>query len=215
MKNKHTIVAIIISLILVAIIAYQVVTLFANKRSNTSIESINQPKELDIIFGSPSAPFSLYMYSSYSCVHCQRFFQEVLPQLEQEYINSGQLNLVVRMVDFSDIPQVNDAYRIAVCIHRYGYYAHLHELLLANFRVVTTNDFSEMIDEFTQADDLVAQCFFGGEAQEYLDSIKNEFERLNFKGTPTFVVNKVAYTGYMSFKKLSGIISEQFTLNEP
>lgn len=165
--------------------------------------------DLDIVFGLKTAPHSIYLYSNYTCPHCHKFFVEVFPHLKERYMDTGKVNLIMRLVDFGDNPYINDAYRMAVCINAYGNYIHLHELFLAHFKVVESNDFITMMDEFTQADDMVAQCYYGEEAQTYLDIIKSEFTRLQFKGTPTFIIGNRAYTGFLNFDQLSDIIESQ------
>lgn len=167
--------------------------------------------DLDIVFGLHTAPHSIYLYSNYSCSHCHKFFMEVFPLLKQNYMDNGEVKLIMRLVDFGNNPYISDAYRMAICINAYGNYTHLHELFLTHFKIVESNDFIAMLDEFTQADDMVAQCYYGDEAQTYLDIIKNEFTRLQFKGTPTFIIGNRAYTGYLNFNQLADILDKQIT----
>lgn len=208
-KFYRTLIALGIVIITFAILFFVSIGRQLNKPKQKQVEIATH--DLDIVFGLHTAPHSIYLYSNYSCSHCHKFFVEVFPKLQQEYLDNGKVNLILRLVDFGDNSYINDAYRMAVCINAYGNYAHLHELFIAHFKVVESSDFIAMMDEFTQADDMVAQCYYGDEAQTYLDIIKSEFTRLQFKGTPTFIIGNRAYTGFLSFNQLVDIIDKQIT----
>ncbi|MDD2195806.1 MAG: thioredoxin domain-containing protein [Bacteroidales bacterium] len=213
MKNKHTIIALLLSLILVILIAYQLGNRFIWKQSNSDIQAELKQNDLDIVFGSDTAKLSIYMYSSYACTYCKKFFDEVLPKLKPEYIDNGEVNIIVRLVDHATNPTIANANKIAICINRYGYYEKLHELFVANFKVVSTSEFESMIDEFTLADDLVAECYFGGEAEDYLNETRNQFDQLRFKGTPTFVIKTSVFGGFVDYEQFSEVINHYLLNN--
>jgi protein-disulfide isomerase len=213
MKNKHTIIALLLSLILVILIAYQLGNRFIWKQSHSGIQTELKQNDLDIVFGSDTAKLSIYMYSSYSCTYCKKFFDEVLPKLKPEYIDNGKVNIIVRLVDHATNPIIKNANKIAICINKYGYYAKLHELFVANFKVVSTSEFESMIDEFTLADDLVAECYFGDKAEDYLNETRNQFDQLGFKGTPTFVIKTNVFGGFMNYEQLSEVINHYLLNN--
>lgn len=207
MKNKHTIIALVLSLILVILIAYQLGSRFVLKKSRSGIKTELKQNDLDIVFGSDTAKLSIYMYTSYSCTYCKQFFDEVFPELKTNYIDNGKVNLVMRLADHTANPSIKNANKIAVCISRFGYYEKLHQLFVANFKVVSSRDFESMIDEFTLADDLVAECYFGGEAENYLNETRKQFEQLGFKGTPTFVIKTSVFGGFMNYDQISEVIN--------
>lgn len=213
MKNKHTIIALVLSLILVILIAYQLGNRFIWKKSHSGIQTELKQNDMDIVFGSDSAKLSIFMYSSYTCTYCQKFFNDVYPKLKPEYIDNGKVNLIVRLVDYSTIPAIENANKIAVCINKYGYYEKLHQLFVANFKVVSTSEFESMIEEFTLADQLVAECYFGGKAEDYLNETRSQFDQLGFKGTPTFVIKTNVFGGFLDYEQLSEIINH-YLLNK-
>jgi len=211
MKNRHTIIALTISLILLALIAYQLGNRYLIKKPKAAIQLVQAKNDLDITFGPDTANLTIHMYSSYACSHCQNFFTEVYPQLLSNYMNNGKVNLAVRLVDFSSNQAVNDANKISVCISRYGNFQKLHELFIASYKIVSTPEFQAMVEEFTIADELVAECYFGGEAETYLTQVKNQFTELKLKGTPTFIIGNNAYSGFISFEQLSKVIDQHLS----
>src|SRR3989344_3489985 len=45
--------------------------------------------EQTIVLGHPDAPITIYDYSEYLCPFCQRFHQETMPKLIDEYVKTG------------------------------------------------------------------------------------------------------------------------------
>lgn len=45
--------------------------------------------------GNPKAPIVLHEFVSLTCSHCADFYKETLPAIEQNYVNSGKVRLVV------------------------------------------------------------------------------------------------------------------------
>ncbi|MGR3540498.1 MAG: DsbA family protein [Hasllibacter sp.] len=54
----------------------------------------------DIVLGPEDAPVTVIEYASFTCPYCARFHDEVLPVLEEEYIDAGQVRFEYREVYF-------------------------------------------------------------------------------------------------------------------
>ena len=50
----------------------------------------------DVVYGKNDAPVTIIDYSSLSCPHCAHFHNEVLPDLQKEFIEKGKAKLVFR-----------------------------------------------------------------------------------------------------------------------
>ncbi|MEM9197349.1 MAG: DsbA family protein [Pseudomonadota bacterium] len=75
-------------------------TLFAAATATTLRAQEADPRLVEMVLGDPSAPVELIEYASFTCPHCARFHNNVLPSLKSEYIESGKVKLVVREVFF-------------------------------------------------------------------------------------------------------------------
>src|SRR5690625_1142278 len=53
-------------------------------------------REEDRILGDPDAPLTIIEYASLTCPHCANFHLDVLPQVKEEWIDSGRASLVYR-----------------------------------------------------------------------------------------------------------------------
>lgn len=55
-----------------------------------------KPVPADIIAGDPNALVTIVEYASLSCPHCAHFAQNVLPELEKQYVATGKARFVFR-----------------------------------------------------------------------------------------------------------------------
>lgn len=208
LKKVSFLVFVLIAIILL-IVAYK---LFINKSffkkyQRTEIEIYEQ--DLDIKYGSDTADLTIFLYSSYNCSFCRKFYTEVYPILKTEYIDKGKVKLVVKLLDFSNNESVENSLKIAVCINKYGDFEKLNELLITEPKVIYTNEFDVIIDEFVEKDEFVAECMLGGESDKYILNNKMEFKNSNFTGTPTFVINNKIYKGYIKYSDFKNLVEKE------
>ncbi|HSK39478.1 MAG TPA: thioredoxin domain-containing protein [Arenibaculum sp.] len=57
----------------------------------------------DRVLGDPNAPTTIYDYSSLTCPHCAAFHTETLPDLKEQYIDTGKAKLVYRDFPFDAV----------------------------------------------------------------------------------------------------------------
>jgi hypothetical protein len=138
----------------------------------------------------------------------------MLPGAEKGIYRKHRVKLVMRLLENTNHPDALNAAKTAICINRYGYFDKLHELLLTNSRVIFTPEFRDMVNDFTARDNLVAECILGGQADEYILQIRNEFRKFGLSGTPTFIINRNVYPGYRSYQEFRKIILYQLEKKE-
>jgi len=54
----------------------------------------------DMAIGEPEAKVTIIEYASFSCPHCANFHADVLPRLQEDYIDAGKVRLIHREVFF-------------------------------------------------------------------------------------------------------------------
>ncbi|HET8726783.1 MAG TPA: DsbA family protein [Alphaproteobacteria bacterium] len=59
--------------------------------------------EFDQVLGDADAPVAIFEYASFTCPHCAAFHTETLPDLEAQFIESGQAKLVFRHFPLNQI----------------------------------------------------------------------------------------------------------------
>ncbi len=175
-----------------------------------TLKNVVSEKPEDVILGNEAAPATIYMYASYQCSYCRYFFSRTYPELKSNYLDNGQLKLVVKWLDFGAQPQMLQALQAAICISRYGIYDKFHELLIVNPGVIFTEEFDQLLDDIMQHNPTIAECILNNSNYAYLRENIREFRGNKLTGTPTFVINNRVYTGYYSYKSFNKIISKEF-----
>ena len=168
--SKSHIIAYTISLVIIVLLAIKLWQHYSPKHLEKVRAKISVAKQqpLDIVFGNESAGLSVYMYASYNCSYCRKFFTEVLPELES-FIEQNQIKIIMRLTSKSRDDRLKRALKAAVCVNHYGNFEHLHKLLLHDPKVVYTLDFQNMIDEFSTKDPFVGECIDGEIAAQHLE----------------------------------------------
>jgi len=167
-------------------------------------------KAQDVVFGEADAAHTIFMYASYQCDYCRYFFSRTYPQLKADYLDKGKLKLVVKWLDFGQRPQMLKALQAASCISHFGVYDKFHKLLVVNPDVIFTAKFDELVDDIMMHNDLIAECMLDNDNYAYLKENVQEFRALKLTGTPTFVFNNRAYTGYFAPDNFEKIIDKEF-----
>lgn len=183
-----------------------------SRKSFETIEKKIVQKTGDVVFGDDAAPKTVFMYASYNCDFCRYFFSRTYPDLKTNFLDAGKLKLVVKWVDFTDNPQILYALQAASCIGQFGIYEKYHQLLLVNPDVVFTEDFALLIDDIMEDNRNIAECILQNDEYAYLRENVREFRENNFTGTPTFVLNNHAYTGFISYNNFKKLIEKELDL---
>jgi protein-disulfide isomerase len=104
-----------------------------------------QPVELRIegypSKGKETAKLILVEFSDYQCQFCGRYFQQTWPEIERDYVNTGQVRYVVRDFPIESIHK--DAFRAAEAAHcagEQGQYWPMHDRLFTSQNALAPND---------------------------------------------------------------------------
>jgi protein-disulfide isomerase len=94
-----------------------------------AIPEIDKNKALGI----PSAPVMLEVFSDFSCPHCKRFHEQMLPLLMKDYVVSGKLYIVDRAFPLTGPGHEHsrEAFANAVAAARIGKYQQVADALYA------------------------------------------------------------------------------------
>lgn len=166
--------------------------------------------------GDPEAPVTIVEYSDYQCPFCQRHFQQTMPQLLEDYIESGRVYYV-----FKDFPIANLhplAYRLheaALCAGNAGgndAYWETHDLFFdtaGQFQVDDEATMDEAILGALANADLpdVEQCLQAGTFAGEVEAGVAEGQRLGVSGTPTFYIEGYPIVGAQPFETFEYAIS--------
>ena len=173
-------------------------------------DSILEIKKDDLVLGDINSPITIIEYASLSCSHCSNFHKNTLPQIIEEYINTGKAKIIFRHFPLN-YPALMGS-MILQCIDndiRYDYLSALFELQLKwvkpevekvkkeLFKIMQTGGMSkEQFNECLNNKNLEEEILQG------LINAQNEF---NIRTTPSFIINGTLLEGnkpYKDFKKI-------------
>lgn len=186
----------------------------SNKKNKTFqlIETELVQKPQDVVFGSNDASHTLFLYASYNCKFCRYLFLKTFPKLKENYLDKGILKVVIKWTEFSEDEKSMYSLNVGSCVYQHGTYETYHKLLLTNPTVIAGDDFQELVFDLMEDNNEIAECILNNTDYSYLRNNIKEFRKLGFTGTPTMVMNKHAYGGYVSFEHLNSIIKKEFNL---
>jgi protein-disulfide isomerase len=162
--------------------------------------------------GSADAPVVITEFSDYQCPACSAVAREVIPELIEQYVETGRVRFVYREYPLTSIhPTADKASEAAVCAGQQDMFWAMNEQLFA-----TSSEWSQSSDptpEFkTYAEELgldteaFTECLDSGEAAIVIQGDLMAGETLGVNATPFFFVNDLPIRGGLPVESLGRII---------
>lgn len=168
----------------------------------------------DKVLGDPESAVTVIEYASPTCPHCAAFHNDVYPQFEAEYIDTGKVKFVLRPFTRNVLDAVVFMLADAAGEERY------HEVIATFFRTFDQWAGSERprdaILEIAKQLGFTEQSFEAALTNQDLftametmrDQALNEFK---LEGTPTFYINGKQLTGGKTLEELKAEIDPLLT----
>ncbi|MEJ6393387.1 DsbA family protein [Gymnodinialimonas sp. 2305UL16-5] len=169
------------------------------------------PEVVEMTKGNPDAAVTLIEYASFTCPHCRTFHQNVLPQLEAEFIEPGLINFVYREVYF-------DRYGLwagmmARCAGPLRYFG-IVDLIYAQQSEWTQGSPADVAENLRRIgrtaglsnEELDACMTDAAMAQALIATYEANIEEHDIPGTPAFVINGELH-GNMNFSDMSALLT--------
>jgi len=164
--------------------------------------------------GSPSAPVTIEVFSSFDCPHCKEFHDEIVPLLMRDYITRGKVYLVDRSFPLIGHPYVLEAACYATAAARIGKYRQVADALWAkqytwalNGQVWTTVASVLTLPEQRKVQALAKEPAVQAEVKRDLD----EGMAAGINQTPTLFIyhngQRTPLVGIPSYELLSGYLN--------
>jgi len=137
--------------------------------------------------GRADAKVALIEYSDFQCPYCARFAQDMLPALDQKYLQSGKVLMSFQQVPLGIHAFAKRAAEGAECANRQGRFWEMHDLLFANQKQLNESWLLETPKRIGLNPEIFAYCL-DGEAAPMVTEQANAATKLGITGTPTFFV---------------------------
>jgi len=137
--------------------------------------------------GKADAPVTLLEYSDYQCPFCARVFNDVLPTLQEEYIDSGKMKFVMREYPLSNLHKdATNAAIAAECAGVQGKYWSMHDLLYANQKELGVDNLKTFAADIGLDTAKFNACLDGKETEKEVRADMASGAKLGVRGTPGF-----------------------------
>jgi protein-disulfide isomerase len=212
---KMLIIGIMVSLIVVAFfsgytLGSQTVAPVVIQETPTPTPTVPQPTQIptqdeqrifvslsdDPIKGDPNAPVTIVEFSDFQCPFCARFFDQTLPQIQQDYIDTGKVKLVYRDFPIESIhANAKAASMAAECADDQKMFWQYHDKLFegqTQWARLSAEDASNTFKQYASELDLVTDDFNTClDSAKYSSEINEDFqngENYGVTGTPAFFI---------------------------
>ena len=157
----------------------------AAQRRVVSVNTMGRP-----VLGERGAPVTIVEFTDYQCPYCNRFFTEVLPGLKQQYLASGQVNLIVKDLPLSFHEFARGAATAAHCAGQQGEYWTMHDMLFSNNTMLQKPFLEAFAEQIGIEPDTFDECMIDADVDALVGRDIAEASRLGITGTPTFVIGR-------------------------
>ena len=170
------------------------------------------PVYREMIFGDPQAPVTIVEYASLTCSHCATFHNTVLPQLTEEYIDTGKVRLVFRDFPLDGLAMAGAM--LARCAPGDRGKAMIKVMFGQQATWVTSQSPIEPLTSYAKlagmSEEDVNACL---ENEGIMNAIREGQETASnlyqIQATPTFFIEDVKVEGARPFDYISEIIEEK------
>lgn len=153
--------------------------------------------------GQATAPLTMVMYTDYECPFCRRFEKETLPQLRQQYIDSGKLKLVVKDLPLAMHANAAKAAEANHCAAEQGRYWAYRQPLTALAEPLSVPRLTALAGDTGLDRARFEECLRVGLFAPAVAHSVAEAGRLGIDGTPTFIIGR-EHDGYVEGQRLVG-----------
>jgi len=150
----------------------------------------------DPVMGNPNAPVTVVEFSDFQCPFCKRFFDQTLPLIEENYINTGKVKLVYKDLPLVTLhPNVKPVHVAAECADEQGKFWGYHDALFekqSEWQSLSPSDLQTTLVQY--ADDFGLQiasfeaCLNSPEMLEEVNADFLQAASYGATGTPTFFI---------------------------
>jgi protein-disulfide isomerase len=163
----------------------------------------------DPFLGNKDAPITIVSFEDYQCPFCKRAFDQTLPLIKQEYIDSGKVKFVFRDFPLGFHPEAQPAAEASECANEQGKFWEYHDALFANQATLGRDLYLRLAEDFGLDVNQFTQCL---DSRKYKEEVEKDFNygsQVGVSGTPTFFINGIKLVGAQPYQAFQQIIEQE------
>ena len=183
------------------------------------LEVVDVSMDDDAVFGDADAPVTIVEFSDFQCPYCHSFYEETMPSLVKDYIDTGKVKLIFRDFPLSGHPQANLAAQAAECVRSVSdaapddeaFFA-FHDWLFENTSLWSGQDTAK--DTFVKAasDEFgldIQSCLDNSDMADEVNSDLTAGRGYGVSGTPSFFINGKKLVGAWPYEVFQTVIESE------
>lgn len=144
------------------------------------------------VLGKADAPITVEEYVSLTCSHCATFYNDILPELEKRYVNSGKVKFILR--DFPLDGTALKAAAVARCMPEDEFYPFVKILYKNQANWAFNGQADTVLIQYAKLgglnQDRAKACMTDTKTQDALIAGRTaSAEKQHIEATPTFIIN--------------------------
>lgn len=161
--------------------------------------------------GDPNAPVTITEWSDFECPFCGRFYSDTLPQIEEQYIKTGKVNLVYKDYPLSFHPNAQKAAEAGKCALEQDpeKFWLLHDKIFQNQQNLNTANLKQWAAEIGLDSSEFNECLDSGRMASVVQAEMQEGQQKGVRGTPGFLVGDQLVSGAQPFAVFQQAIEAQ------
>lgn len=188
----------------------------AQPDSNT-INMDDIPLEGEPMLGDQNAPVTMVVYEDFQCPFCQQFEQNAMPQIVNNYVESGQVRVVWKDLPLPQIGHewAEPAAEAMECVYRQDEDAfwNVKSKVFDNQNTIARSNVQSKIKDYASQEGVsssaVQSCIDNDNPMDEVNSDSQEAQQLGVSGTPTIVIDGEKIVGAQPYSNFEQVIENK------
>jgi len=181
--------------------------------SSEDDSNIAVPSDVDVTYskGNANAKVVITEYSDYQCPFCAMFTLQTLPQLQNDYIETGKVRLIFKDYPISNHEFAQKASEATYCAGEQdeNSFWQMHVDLFSNQDKFSREYFSTLATDYGLNVKAFDACMDSDKYRNLILKNRNEGKEKEVTATPTIFINNTKLLGVQPYEKLKKIIETE------
>lgn len=165
----------------------------------------------DAILGNSNALVEIIEFSDYECPFCARHFDETLPLVIKNYVDTGKVKIILRDFPLSFHPYAQKAAEATECAGEFGddKYWKYHDKLFENQDALDIASLKKYAVELGLDSAEFNNCLDSGQMESEVLKDLRDGESYGVSGTPGFFINGIPLEGAQPYSEFERVIESE------
>lgn len=164
--------------------------------------------DTDPTLGNVDAPVTLIAFEDFECPFCERFSQQTLPLIIDEFVKSGKVRIVWKDFPLSIHSRAQETHEAGRCAWEQDKFWEYHNEIYSNQNNLGTNDLKRYAKNLGLNESQFTSCLDSGKYTALIREKISEGTSIGVSGTPSFLINGRLVVGAQPYQTFADIINQ-------